>query len=234
MLTDYAHLCNTSCARQCRPRTTIPGPSQSITPLGTNTRLEPYNATKHGNEQTFTTPHWTASDLTNDRTTGYKSTHTDGYPLLASTHDQFSVAADATVTPIRSDHDIKTAIAEQSGADNSSAHTPTEGHASAANMTTYKALSLAPSGEVYNANIIKVSARKLAKPQPLYKAHFLNDKQAQWVPASQIPPAVLAKFFVQRYVRSRKRKLTPEEPFSDEKMYQMRVHQYNFGMKQTY
>jgi hypothetical protein len=74
-------------------------------------------------------------------------------------------------------------------------------------MTSYKALSLAPSGEVYNANIIKVSARKLAKPQPLYKAHFLNDNQAQWVPASQIPPAVLAKFFVQRYVRSQKRKL---------------------------
>jgi hypothetical protein len=95
MLTDYAHLCNTSCARQCRPRATVPGPSQSITPLGTNTRLEPYNATEHGNEQTFTTPHWTASDLTNDGTTDYKSPHTDGYPLSASTHEQFSVAAEA-------------------------------------------------------------------------------------------------------------------------------------------
>jgi hypothetical protein len=50
MLTDYAHLCNTSCARQCRPRATVPGPSQSVTPLGTNTRLEPYNATEYGNE----------------------------------------------------------------------------------------------------------------------------------------------------------------------------------------
>jgi hypothetical protein len=200
MPTDYAHLCKTSCARQCKPRAMVPGPSQSITPLGTNTRLEPYNATKHVNERTFTTPHWTASDLTNDGTTDYKSPHIDGYPLSASTHDQFSVAAEATATLICSDQGIKSAIAEQSGADNSSAHTPTECHASAADMTSYKALSLAPSGEVYNANIIKVSARKLAKPNPLYKAHFLTDNQAQWVPASRIPPAVLAIFFVQRYV----------------------------------
>jgi hypothetical protein len=144
MLTDYAHLCKTSCARQCRPRATVPGPSQSITPLGANTRLEPYNATEHVNERTFETPHRTASDLTNDGTTDYKSSHTDGYPLSATTHDQFSVAAEATATPIRSDQDIKSAIAEQSGADDSSAHTPTECHASAADMTSYKALSLAP------------------------------------------------------------------------------------------
>jgi hypothetical protein len=67
------------------------------------------------------------------------------------------------------------------------------------NITTdhIKLCSLAPSGEVYNANIIKVSARKLAKPQPvaaeatatlirsdqgiksaIYKAHFLIRRQS--------------------------------------------------------
>jgi hypothetical protein len=44
-LTDHAHRCHTSCARQCRPHATVQGPPQSITPLGTKTRLEPYNAT---------------------------------------------------------------------------------------------------------------------------------------------------------------------------------------------
>jgi hypothetical protein len=95
--------------------------------------------------------------------------------------------------------------------------TQDESHTSAAKIISYKALSLAPSGEVYNANVIKVSARKLAKPQPLYKAHFLHDNPAQWLPASQIPPAVLAKFFVQRYVRSQKRKLKLRGTFQQQK-----------------
>jgi hypothetical protein len=206
-LTDHARGCRTNCTRQCRPHAMVQGHPQSITPLSTETRLKPYNATAHGNEQTFITPHWTASDLTTDEPKDYKSPHTDGHPISASTHEQPLVAAETTATPLRNDHDIKSAIADHSGTDDSSALMQDECHTNAARMISYKALSLAPSGEVYNANVIKVSARKLAKPQPLYKAHFLHDNLAQWLPASQIPPAVLAKFFVQQYVQSQTRKL---------------------------
>jgi hypothetical protein len=121
MLTDHARQCRTNCTRQCRPHAMVQGPPQSITPLGTETRLEPYNATAHGNEQTFTTPHWTASDLTTDEPKDYKSPHTDGHPISASTHEQFSVAAETTATPLRSDQDIKSAIADHSGTDDGSA-----------------------------------------------------------------------------------------------------------------
>jgi hypothetical protein len=94
-------------------------------------------------------------------------------------------------------------------------------------MKSYKAFSLAPAGEVYNANVIKVSARKVAKPQSLYKAHLLNDAQSQWLPASQIPPAVLAKFFVQRYIRSQNAKTqTPRNFTATERNFQRPRHQH--------
>jgi hypothetical protein len=51
-----------------------------------------------------------------------------------------------------------------------------------------KAISLSPQGNFYNAKVIKVLARKPAKPQPLYEAHFSDGNQKQWLPASQIPP----------------------------------------------
>jgi hypothetical protein len=77
---------------------------------------------------------------------------------------------------------------------------------------SYKAISLSPQGNCYNAKVIKVSARKSAKPQPLYKAHFSDGSQKQWLPASEIPPDILAKFFVEHYARSQKRKLAAKTP----------------------
>jgi hypothetical protein len=77
---------------------------------------------------------------------------------------------------------------------------------------SYKAISPSPQGNFYNAKVIKVSARKPAKPQPLYKAHFLDGSQKQWLPASEIPPDILAKFFVEHYARSQKRKLAAKTP----------------------
>jgi hypothetical protein len=72
-LSDHAHQCRTNCTWHCRPHAMVQGPTQSITPLGNETRLEPYNVTTQGNEQTFITPHWTASNLTTDEPKDYKS-----------------------------------------------------------------------------------------------------------------------------------------------------------------
>jgi hypothetical protein len=69
---------------------------------------------------------------------------------------------------------------------------------------SHKAISLSPQGNCYNAKVIKVSARKPAKPQPLYKAHFSDGSQKQWIPASEIPPDILAKFFVEHYALPKK------------------------------
>jgi hypothetical protein len=77
---------------------------------------------------------------------------------------------------------------------------------------SYKAISLSPQGNFYNAKVIKVSARKPAKPQPLYKAHFPDGSQKQWLPASQIPPDILAKFFVEHHAQSQKRKFAARSP----------------------
>jgi hypothetical protein len=55
MLPDYTHLRKTICARQRRPHTKVPEPSQSITPVGANTRLKPYSAKEHAIELNFTT-----------------------------------------------------------------------------------------------------------------------------------------------------------------------------------
>jgi hypothetical protein len=79
-------------------------------------------------------------------------------------------------------------------------------------LKSHKAISLSPQGNFYNAKVIKVSARKLAKPQPLYKAHFSDGSQKQWLPASEIPLDILAKLFVEHYARSQKRKLAAKAP----------------------
>jgi hypothetical protein len=146
-------------------------------------------------DQTRTAANAAINDLANEGITDYKFPRIDCQSSAVVPSNQCSVTAKALATQIHSDRGMKSAIAGPSDADNSSALAPTEHHANENDMKSYKALSLAPSGEVYDANVIKVSARKVAKPQSLKKAHLLNDTQSQWLPASQIPPAVLAKIF---------------------------------------
>jgi hypothetical protein len=206
---EYAHCSDTSDARRSRPHTSTPNPSRIITLNDITMRLQQEKASDRVVDQTRTAANAAINDVANEGITDYKFLLLDSQPSSAAPSHQSSVTSETLATQIRSDRCMKSTIAGPPDADNSSALTPTERHADETDMKSYKAFSLAPPGEVYNANVIKVSARKVAKPHSLYKAHLLNDTQSQWLPASQIPPAVLAKFFVQRYIRSQKRKLKP-------------------------
>jgi hypothetical protein len=55
--------------------------------------------------------------------------------------------------------------------------------------------------------IVKVTARKAAKPQVLYKAKFRHESAPRWVPVTQIPPEMLADFHVRRFQRRKNRKI---------------------------
>jgi hypothetical protein len=55
--------------------------------------------------------------------------------------------------------------------------------------------------------IVKVIARKAAKPQALYKAKFKDESAPRWVPVMQIPPEILADFHVRRFQRKKNRKI---------------------------
>jgi hypothetical protein len=206
---EYAHFSDISDARRSRPHTSTPNPSRIITLNDITMRLQQDQASDRVVDQTRTAANAAINDSANEGITDYKFLLLDSQPSSAAPSHQSSVTSETLATQIRSDRCMKSTIAGPPDADNSSALTPTERHADETEMKSYKAFSLAPPGEVYNANVIKVSARKVAKPHSLYKAHLLNDTQSQWLPASQIPPAVLAKFFVQRYIRSQKRKLKP-------------------------
>jgi hypothetical protein len=200
-LAKYAHFSDTSDARRNRTHTSNPNPSRFITLNDATMRLKQEKAVDRVGDQTRTAANAVINDVANEGITDPKVRQLDGQPPHAAPSHQSSVTSEPLATQISSNRGMRSNIAGPSGADNSSAHTPTERHANETDMKSYKAFSLAPAGEVYNANVIKVSARKVAKPQSLYKAHLLNDAQSQWLPASQIPPAVLAKFFVQRYIR---------------------------------
>jgi hypothetical protein len=206
---EYAHCSDISDARRSRPHTSTPNPSRFITLNDITMRLQQDQASDRVVDQTRTAANAAINDSANEGITDYKFLPLDSQPSSAAPSHRPSVTSETLASQIRSDRCMKSTIAGPTDADNSSALTPTERHADETDMKSYKAFSLAPPGEVYNASVIKVSARKVAKPHTLYKAHLLNDTQSQWLPASQIPPAVLARFFVQRYIRSQKRKLKP-------------------------
>jgi hypothetical protein len=209
MRAEYAHCCDTSDARRSRPHTSNPTPSRFMALNDVTMRLKQEKASDRIVDQTHTAANAVINDVANAGITDHKARLLDSQPPMAAPSHQSSVTSEMLATQIRSDRGMRSNIAGPPDADNSSALTPTERHANETDMKSYKAFSLAPAGEVYNANVVKVSARKVAKPQSLYKAHLLNDAQSQWLPASQIPPAVLAKFLVQRYIRSQKRKRKP-------------------------
>jgi hypothetical protein len=56
--------------------------------------------------------------------------------------------------------------------------------------------------------ITKVSARKAARPYPLYKAHFNDKTKPCWIPVTAIPPEIVADFHVKQFQRRKTRKLT--------------------------
>jgi hypothetical protein len=209
MRAEYDHCCDTSDARRSRPHTSNPNPSRFITLNDATMRLKQEKAVDRVGDQTRTAANAVINDIANEGLTDHEVRLLDSQPPQAAPSHQSSVTSETLATQISRDRGMMSNIAGPPDADNSSAHTPTERHANETDMKSYKAFSLAPAGEVYNANVIKVSARKVAKPQSLYKAHVLNDAQSQWLPVSQIPPAVLAKFFVQRYIRSQTRKHKP-------------------------
>jgi hypothetical protein len=209
MCAEYAHCCDTSDARRSRPHTSDINPSRFMALNDASMRLKQEKASDRVVDQTRTAANAVINDVANEGLTDHKVRLLDSQPPQAAPSHQSPVTSEMLATQISSDRGMRSNITGPPDADNSSAHTPTERHANETDMKSYKAFSLAPAGEVYNANVIKVSARKVAKPQSLYKAHVLNDAQSQWLPASQIPPAVLAKFFVQRYIRSQTRKHKP-------------------------
>jgi hypothetical protein len=217
MRAEYAHCCDTSDARRSRPHTSNPNPSRFITLNDATMRLKQEKAVDRVGDQTRTAANAVINDIANEGLTDHTVRLLDSQTPQAAPSHQSSVTSEMLATQISSDRGMMSNIAGPPDADNSSAHTPTERHANETDMKSYKAFSLAPAGEVYNANVIKVSARKVAKPQSLYKAHLLNDAQSKWLPASQIPPAVLAKFFVQRYIRAQTRRLKPRG-FSQKRM----------------
>jgi hypothetical protein len=76
------------------------------------------------------------------------------------------------------------------------------------NFTSYRRVDLNSTETHSNDRIIRVSARKAAKPYPLYKAHFNDKTKPCWIPVTAIPPEIVAAFHVKRFQRKKTRKLT--------------------------
>jgi hypothetical protein len=76
------------------------------------------------------------------------------------------------------------------------------------NFTSYRRVDLNSTQMHSNDRIIRLSARKAAKPYPLYKAHFNDKTKPCWIPVTAIPPEIVAAFHVKRFQRKKSRKLT--------------------------
>jgi hypothetical protein len=76
------------------------------------------------------------------------------------------------------------------------------------NLTSYRRVDLNTTETHSNDRIIRVTARKAAKPYPLYKAHFNDKTKPCWIPVTAIPPEIVAAFHVKRFQRKKTRKLS--------------------------
>jgi hypothetical protein len=76
------------------------------------------------------------------------------------------------------------------------------------NITSYRRVDLNTTAMHTNDRIIRVSARKAARPYPLYKAHFNDKTKPCWIPVTAIPPEIVAAFHVKCFQRKKARKLT--------------------------
>jgi hypothetical protein len=68
-------------------------------------------------------------------------------------------------------------------------------------------MNLRPNTPRCDYKIVKVTARKAAKPQALYKAKFKDESAPRWVPVTQIPPKILADFHGRCFQRRKDRKI---------------------------
>jgi hypothetical protein len=72
-------------------------------------------------------------------------------------------------------------------------------------IMSYTRLSLNSDETRRNDRIIRVSARKPAKPYAMYKAHFRDKTKSCWAPVTEIPPEIVAAFHVKRFQRKKTR-----------------------------
>jgi hypothetical protein len=75
-------------------------------------------------------------------------------------------------------------------------------------LTSYRRVDLNTTVAHTDDRIIRVSARKAARPYPLYKAHFNDKTKPCWIPVTSIPPEIVAAFHVKCFQRKKARKLT--------------------------
>jgi hypothetical protein len=75
-------------------------------------------------------------------------------------------------------------------------------------LTSYRRVDLNTTAAHTDDRIIRVSARKAARPYPLYKAHFNDKTKPCWIPVTAIPPEIVAAFHVKCFQRKKTRKLT--------------------------
>jgi hypothetical protein len=75
-------------------------------------------------------------------------------------------------------------------------------------LTSYRRVDLNTTAAHTDDRIIRVSARKAARPYPLYKAHFNDKTEPCWIPVTAIPPEIVAAFHVKCFQRKKTRKLT--------------------------
>jgi hypothetical protein len=76
------------------------------------------------------------------------------------------------------------------------------------NLTSYRRVDLNTTATHSDDRIIKVTARKAARPYPLYKAHFNDKTKPCWIPVTAIPPEIVAAFHVKSFQRKKTRKVT--------------------------
>jgi hypothetical protein len=75
-------------------------------------------------------------------------------------------------------------------------------------LMSYRRVDLNTTAAQTNDRIIRVSARKAARPYPLYKAHFNDKTKPCWIPVTAVPPEIVAAFHVKCFQRKKTRKLT--------------------------
>jgi hypothetical protein len=75
-------------------------------------------------------------------------------------------------------------------------------------LTSYRRVDLNTTATHTDDRITRVSARKAARPYPLYKAHFNDKTKPCWIPVTAIPPEIVAAFHVKCFQRKKTRKLT--------------------------
>jgi hypothetical protein len=155
-----------------------PQPDFMSTERRVNTEHNPANTEEETNNSQ-------ATDVTDSVTTHMGDQLTDGTSDLTE--------------PSRVSRDIKKGETGQQQTSGKQKETPT--------IRSFKSWDLGSNASRCDNNIVKVIARKAAKPQALYKVKFKGESAPRWVPFMQIPPEILAEFHVRRFQRKKNRKI---------------------------